>query len=171
MIPRWISLVSFEVASHHLMPMVLEGLARQEGLAHVNEGVLEIDIVLSTPTPRHSARCHSSSTGRSASRSLRQTSANAITGLPSAVNRSTWSNVRFSMTSASKPATGAARVFGIGADVRVGAATPSAALRRPPFPSSQDGPKRRCAGIVSDLTASVQKTELAHDTPSNSQRA
>jgi hypothetical protein len=31
-------------------------------------------------------------------------------------------------------------------------------------PIAQDGPKRRCAaGIVSDLTASVQKTELAHD--------
>src|SRR4051795_1186606 len=38
--------VSFEFATHHLMPMLLEGLSRHEGLAHLDEGILKIDMGL-----------------------------------------------------------------------------------------------------------------------------
>ena len=167
--------VSFEIASHDLMPMVLEGLARHEGLAHVNEGVLEIDIVsidsqhddivpavplildrpVSIPiAPPNLCQCNHRIAVSSEPLDLVQ--CEILNDLGVEPKR-----------------TGAARnVFGIGTDFRVGVQQlHQLRFVDLPSPVAKDGPKRRCTtGIISDLTASVQKTELAHDTPSNSQR-
>src|SRR5262245_57553856 len=160
--------ISFELTSHHLMPMVLEGLSRHEGLAHLDEGILEIDIVLIDA--KHDDIV-----------TIVPDVLEWTIGVPIAQPDLSQSDDRISI--GSEPVeliqseifddlrikaqrTGAfCDILGIGSDLRIGVEQRHELRLVDVFsPMAQDGAKRRCStGVISDLTAPVEETELAHD--------